>query len=316
MISRTFIGKFIVCLSLFTLTFQSVSAQKKPQPLTLDEILNKLSVTSRTDENLKQINAQIVKEINKRKVGFEPTADDERKIKARGGNRALIKAVKANFAETRSPAETDSKLALELWNCNSKTDLADRKQCLRIAKKLALDFKDEPLTERENKDLENYIQKTEELIKKTSAPKKAVKTSDAESFPNPALPPFVEQIALYAQFIACYPKTDLESRKLCVKIAREFFDKFKDDAEVKSQIDYFREYIPFAEKVIAKGEELDKSIREFNACLPKEDLESRKSCLALAKELLKKDEMAQNVGSLKRTIQELEKTIAEMSKNP
>lgn len=314
MISRTFIGKFVVCFSLFILAFQNVSAQEKP--LTLNDILVKLTFTSRIDKSVEQINAKLVKEINERKVGFELTDDDEQKIKNRGGNLALIKAINANFVQTRSPAETDSKLALELWNCNSKTDRASRKQCLRIAKKLALDFKDEPLTAREKKDLENYIQKMEELIKKPRVPKKAVKTSDVESFPNPALPPFVEQITLYAQFIACYPKIDPESRKSCLKVAKEFFDKFKDDAEVKLQIDYFREYIPTAEKMIAKSEELDKSINAFNACLRKEDLESRKSCLALAKELLKREEIAQNVDSLKLTIQELEKMIAEMSKNP
>lgn len=265
------------------------------------------------------MNAKLIKVINARKVGFELTEDDEQKIKKRGGNLALIKAINANFLQTRSPDETDSKLALKLWDCNSKTDLADRKQCLRIAKKLALDFKDEPLTARENNDFKNYIQKMEELIKKPSVTKAPLKNAAVENFPNPALPPFVEQIALYSQFIACYPKTDLESRKSCVKVAREFFDKFKDDAEVKLQIDYFKGYIPFAEKIIGemvKKEMLDKSIREFNTCLPKEDLESRKSCLALAKELLKKDEMAQNVSSLKRTIQELEKMIEEMNKNP
>lgn len=314
MILRTSIGKFVFCFSLFTIAFQSVSAQEKP--FTLNDILAKLTFTSRVDKSVEQINAKIIQEIKERKVGFEPTADDEQKIKARGGNLALIKAINANFVQTRSPAETDSKLSLELWNCNSKTDLADRKQCLRIAKKLALDFKDEPLTERETKDLKNYIQKMEELIKKPGVTKTAAKNHAVESFPNPALPPFVEQTALYAQFIACYPKTDLESRKSCLKVAKEFFDKFKDDAEVKLQIDYFREYIPTAEKMIAKSEELDKSITAFNACLRKDDLESRKSCLALAKELVKREEMAQNADSLKRTIQELEKTIAEMSKNP
>lgn len=314
MISRTFIGKFVVCFSLFILAFQNVSAQEKP--LTLNDILVKLTFTSRIDKSVEQINAKLIKEIKERKVGFELTADDEQKIKKRGGNLALIKAINANFVQTRSPAETDSKLALELWNCNSKTDRASRKQCLRIAKKLALDFKDEPLTAREKKDLENYIQKMEELIKKPRVAKKAAKNAAVENFPNPALPPFVEQIAQYAQFIACYPKTDLESRRSCLKVAREFFDKFKDDAEVKLQIDYFREYIPPAEKMITKSEESDKSINAFNACLRKEDLESRKSCLALAKELVKREEIAQNVDSLKRTIQELEKMIKEMSKNP
>jgi len=314
MISRKFIGKFVFCFSLFVIAFQNVSAQEKP--FTLNDILAKLTFTSRVDKSVEQINAKLIEEIKKRKVGFEPTADDEQKIKARGGNLALIKAINANFVQTRSPAETDSKLALELWNCNSKTDLADIKQCLRIAKKLTLDFKDEPLTERETKDLKNYIQKMEELIKKPGVTKTAAKNHAVESFPNPALPPFVEQTALYAQFIACYPKTDLEGRRSCLKVAKEFFDKFKDDAEVKLQIDYFREYIPTAEKMIAKSEELDKSITAFNVCLRKEDLASRKSCLALAKELVKREEMAQNADSLKRTIQELEKTIAEMSKNP
>lgn len=228
MISRKFIGKFVICLSLFVVVFQNASAQEAP--LTLNDILVKLTFTSRVDKTAAQINAALIEQINERKVGFELTADDEQKIKKRGGNPALIKAVKANFLETRSPE-------------------------------------------------------------------------------------MIEQVKLYENFIACYPKTDLESRKLCLEIAKEFVKNRTSDSEVKAQIDYFKEYLLIAEKMIAemiKKEELDKSINEFNACLPKEDLESRKSCLALGKELLKKPEMTQNIDSLKRTTQELEK----MSKKP
>lgn len=161
MILRKFIGKFVICSSLFVNAFQSASAQEKP--LTLNDILGKLTFTSRIAKTAKQINGELIKQINERKVGFGLTKNDEHQIKKRGGNLALIKAIKANFLETRSPE-------------------------------------------------------------------------------------MIEQQKLYEKFIVCYPKTDLESRKSCVKIAKEFVQKYKNDLEAKETVEYFRSYISHMEK--------------------------------------------------------------------
>lgn len=249
MISRKFIGKVFVCLSLFFSAFQNASAQEKPEPLTLNDILAKLTFTSRIDKTVAQINAKLVEQIEERKVGFKITKDDEQKIKQRGGNLVLIKAVEENFLETRSP----------------------------------------------------------ELI---------------------------AQQNLYEKFIACYPKTDLESRKLCLKVAKEFIDKFKDDPEVKAQIDYFRVYVPqmkdffklidepcyFKPRLInlSASEELQKMYVELFDCSKKTDLESRKSCLAFAKEFIKKVESenlsGEQIDAVKQYIRQTEKIIEMMSK--
>lgn len=166
MILRKFIGKFVICFSLFVVAFQTASAQEKP--LTLNDILVKLTFTSRISKTAKQINGELIKQINERKVGFGLTKHDEQEIKKRGGNLALIKAIKANFLETRSPE-------------------------------------------------------------------------------------IIEQETLYKKFIGCHQKTDLESRKLCLGIAKEIVQKWENIHGDETQINYFRGYISHIEKLIQKS---------------------------------------------------------------
>ncbi|HQU86225.1 MAG TPA: hypothetical protein PKY59_24060, partial [Pyrinomonadaceae bacterium] len=296
-----------------------------PKPLTLNDILSKLTFTSRVDKTVAQINAKLIEQIEERKVGFELTKDDEQKITKRGGNPALIKAVKTNFLETRSPEESDLELFLKLWDCNSKTDLASRKKCLSIANKLARYFEEDPSTARDYNELKSYAQKMDELIKTAGMKKNAA----VENFPNPALPTIIEQSVLYNRFVACYAKTDVESQKSCVKIAKEFLTKYENDPEVKEQIEYFRAYIPRMEEFIKRRDtpcnwgsrftELNNLYKKIIDCSKKTDLESRKSCVAFAKEFIKKAE-AENISGkeideVKQFIQLTEKRIEEMSKD-
>ncbi|HQU85646.1 MAG TPA: hypothetical protein PKY59_21100 [Pyrinomonadaceae bacterium] len=61
--------------------------------------------------------------------------------------------------------------------------------------------------------------------------------------------------AKYTEFTTLYPKTDIESRKAAVKVAKEYIEKWGKCPDLKQQVDYFNNYVPTAEKNIKDIEE-------------------------------------------------------------
>ena len=63
------------------------------------------------------------------------------------------------------------------------------------------------------------------------------------------------QTALYGEFTALYPKTDLASRKTTIEKAKQFLEKYGACEALKEQNDYFKKAIPAIEDLVKKQEE-------------------------------------------------------------
>ena len=128
MISRKFIRQIFFYIGLFALAFQNAPAQEeKPKPLSLNDILAKLTFTSRIDKTGEQINDKLIKQINKRKVDFELSKNDEQQIKKRGGTIALINAINENYLE-----EVVSQKMKEQRECIKSLPITITKETLKV----------------------------------------------------------------------------------------------------------------------------------------------------------------------------------------
>jgi hypothetical protein len=75
-----------VFISLFIfLIGQQVQAQQD-KPLNLDDILSKLTFTSRIKTSTEEINRQLITDVRKRKVNFTLTRENKDSLKKAGGN--------------------------------------------------------------------------------------------------------------------------------------------------------------------------------------------------------------------------------------
>jgi len=75
---------------------QSVQPKtEKEKPVELQEILSKLTFTSRINHSFEKLNKQLAVAVQKRGVSFILSDEDKRAIKKAGGNDELIKAIDA-----------------------------------------------------------------------------------------------------------------------------------------------------------------------------------------------------------------------------
>lgn len=99
----------------------SVTAQQTPEKsdlVDLNDILSKLTFTSRISKSAEQINEELTKLVRERKVNFVLGSENEKQIKDAGGNDQLIEAIRENFKGevktlTELPAKTSSDKAFE-----------------------------------------------------------------------------------------------------------------------------------------------------------------------------------------------------------
>jgi hypothetical protein len=77
----------------------SESIVKNSENVSFNDILSKLTFTSRISKSIEQINDELIKEIRKRKVNFVLKVEDEKEIKKAGGNELLIKTIRENLQE-------------------------------------------------------------------------------------------------------------------------------------------------------------------------------------------------------------------------
>lgn len=100
------------------------------------------------------------------------------------------------------------------------------------------------------------------------------------------------QTALYGEFTALYPKTDIASRKAAVEKAKQFLEKYGACEALKEQVDYFKAAVPKLEEAVKKieeGEALKAMFARFDAALAKDPAASKPDeVYAAGKEILAK----------------------------
>jgi hypothetical protein len=79
----------------------------KQNHLNLNDILTKLTFTPSINKSTEEINQQLIEEIQKRKVNFILSSEDENSLKKAGASNSLIKAIRGNL-----PNEFKEKLTL------------------------------------------------------------------------------------------------------------------------------------------------------------------------------------------------------------
>src|SRR5688572_26212664 len=98
------------------------------------------------------------------------------------------------------------------------------------------------------------------------------------------------QGALYGEFTALYPKTDLPSRKAAIEKAKQFLEKYGACEPLKEQNDYFKKALPAMEdavKKIEEGEALGQLFKRFDAAVAQDPAASKPTeVFAVGKELL------------------------------
>lgn len=100
------------------------------------------------------------------------------------------------------------------------------------------------------------------------------------------------QTALYGEFTALYPKTDLASRKAAIEKAKQFLEKYGACEALKEQNDYFKNAVPALEKSVKDAEavvELKALFARFDGALGKDPASSKPDeVYAAGKEILAK----------------------------
>ena len=88
-----------VATLIFLLIFggiQQTHGQENQNYFDFEEILTKLNSASNNEKSLGEINAQLIKDIQKRKVDFILTSEDKKSLKKAGGSKLLIKSLSEN----------------------------------------------------------------------------------------------------------------------------------------------------------------------------------------------------------------------------
>jgi hypothetical protein len=100
------------------------------------------------------------------------------------------------------------------------------------------------------------------------------------------------QTALYGEFTALYPKTDLPSRKGAIEKAKQFLEKYGACEALKEQVDYFKAAVPKLEETVKKveeGEALKGLFTRFDAALTRDPATAKADeAYAAGKEILAK----------------------------
>lgn len=100
------------------------------------------------------------------------------------------------------------------------------------------------------------------------------------------------QTALYGEFTALYPKTDLPSRKAAIEKAKQFLEKYGACEALKEQVDYFKAAVPKLEEAVQKAEEgvaMGALFKRFDAAVPIDPAATKPDeAFAAGKEILAK----------------------------
>lgn len=87
-----------LCIGFFVFLFnQRIQGQEKHNFLNFNDILTRLTFTSRVSTSTEKINEQLIKNVQKRKVNFILSSKDQNSLKKAGASDSLIKAIRENL---------------------------------------------------------------------------------------------------------------------------------------------------------------------------------------------------------------------------
>ena len=121
----------ITAILIFFLGFifnQQTHGQEKPNYLNFNEIITKLNSASNDEKSLKAINEQLIIDVQKRKVDFILSSEDEMSLRREGANDLLIQTIVENTTEA-----TRQKLKQDLYKIFGTTE--DKRDTLKLSKK-------------------------------------------------------------------------------------------------------------------------------------------------------------------------------------
>jgi hypothetical protein len=78
---------------------QQVLGQEGKNSLNINDVLVKLVFNTRFNKSIEDINKQLIKDIQERKVDFRLSLEDEKSLKKIGASDSLIKAIRENFSK-------------------------------------------------------------------------------------------------------------------------------------------------------------------------------------------------------------------------
>lgn len=234
-----------ICLSLILLgisllCFTQNFAQENKY-LSLNDILVKLTFTSRISTPTEEINRQLIESIKKQKVNFILNEKGEKELKKAGANNKLLKAIRENFPKNLK------EIAANKQKKSSETLLKEVLFTLQETKK-----NNKSIAEA-NKLLINKICKDEKPCILSGRLRKALIKAGASKELLSAVT-YMESIKrLYNVFIQHYDKQTVKQKKLAINAAREFITIAENNEckqDFSAYVKYFNHQIEFLEKWI------------------------------------------------------------------
>lgn len=158
----------VISIGLFAfLLFQQETVGQEKAALNLNEILSKLTFTSRINNKESEINEKLITAVRERKVNFILTSEDEKSLRKAGGNDLLIKTIRENLPEKLEEQIILYKKFTD--NYNGKT-VENRRIALEAAKEFVKKYSDDESVKEIVKYFTAYIPKFEKIIRSESEP--------------------------------------------------------------------------------------------------------------------------------------------------
>ena len=107
---------------------QQTRGQEKPNYFNFNEILAKITSASNDEKSLKVINEQLIIDVQKHKVDFILSSEDEMSLRREGANDLLVQTIVENITEV-----TRQKLRQDLYKIFATTE--DKRDALKLSKK-------------------------------------------------------------------------------------------------------------------------------------------------------------------------------------
>ncbi len=126
---------------------------QKPKPITLDEIISKLTLNSQNEKSADENNRQPIEEISERKVNFSLDEQGEKSLKKAGASDLLITAIYLNSTNKIE----EQKVLYQSFVDNYSGSLQQRKIALEAAKEFVRKYSDDKESEKIIEYFKTYI---------------------------------------------------------------------------------------------------------------------------------------------------------------
>lgn len=150
-----------ICVGLFVFFIGQQQAQgQRKKALSLNEILVKLSFTSRINRSIEEINEQIILEVNNRRVNFVVTSKDEESLRKAGGNDLLIKVIRKNPPKSlkeKIDLLQEKQILYKKFTDNYNGTLEQKRTAIEAAKEYLRKYENEKEMDENDKQIIDYF---------------------------------------------------------------------------------------------------------------------------------------------------------------